>query len=277
MKRIILYAVLILLAVILLLPLYWTLIGSFLPQEEFAFHYGGHSRSPAWFTLNPSLEQYAQLLYPEDWMYIGFPRSFAVSLFSAAAMTALHLLTVPVLGFYLAKQDSRWTRAIFYFVILTMLAPLQITMTPTLILAKQLKIDNSWWAILLPSAVMPFGVFLTRQFIRSLPDEIIDAVRLDTNSVLSVLYYLVIPFSVPALCTLLMLCFSECYGMIEQPLILLDPAKSIMPLSVEMNSIYRLFPNVIFAASILFVSPCLLLYLFVKKPMIKTMNELTLL
>lgn len=77
-------------------------------------------------------------------------------------------------------------------------------------------------------------------------------------------------------CTLLMLCFSECCAMIEQPLILLDPAKNIMPLSVEMNSIYRLFPNVIFAASILFVSPCLLLYLFVKKPMIKTMNELTL-
>lgn len=105
---------------------------------------------------------------------------------------------------------------------------------------------------------------------------IIDAVRLDTNSVLSILYYLVIPFSVPALCTLLMLCFSECCAMIEQPLILLNPAKNIMPLSVEMNSIYRLFPNVIFAASILFVSPCLLLYLFVKKPMIKTMNELTL-
>ena len=123
---------------------------------------------------------------------------------------------------------------------------------------------------------MPFGIFLTRQFIRSLPDEIIDAVRLDTNSVLSILYYLVIPFSVPALCTLLMLCFSECCAMIEQPLILLNPAKNIMPLSVEMNSIYRLFPNVIFAASILFVSPCLLLYLFVKKPMIKTMNELTL-
>ena len=58
MKRIILYAVLILPAVNLLLPLYWTLIGSFLPQEEFAFHYGDLSRSPAWFTLNPSLDQY---------------------------------------------------------------------------------------------------------------------------------------------------------------------------------------------------------------------------
>ena len=262
---------------ILLLPLYWTLIGSFLPQEEFAFHYGGLSRSPAWFTLNPSLEQYARLLYPEDWMYAGFLRSFSVSLFSASAMTALHLLTVPVLGFYLAKQNNRFARAFFFFVILTMLAPLQITMTPTLILAKQLKINNTWWAILLPSAVMPFGIFLTRQFIRSLPDEILDAVRLDTNSVLSVLYYLVIPFSVPALCTLLMLCFSECCAMTEQPLILLDPAKNTMPLSVEMNSIYRLFPNVVFAASVLFVFPCLLLYFCVRKPIVRTMNGLTLL
>ena len=277
MKRIVLHAVLILLAVVLILPLYWTLIGSFLPQEKFAFHYGDLNRTPAWFTLNPSLEQYVQLLYPEDWMCVGFLQSFAVSLLSAAAMTALHLLTVPVLGFYLAKQNNRFVRVLFFFVILTMLAPLQITMTPTLILAKQLKIDNSWWAILLPSAVMPFGVFLTRQFMRGLPDEILDAARLDTNSVLSVLYYLVIPFSIPALCTLLMLCFSECYGMIEQPLILLDPAKSVMPLSVEMNSVYRLFPNVIFAASVLFVFPCLLLYLCVRKPMVRTMNELTLL
>lgn len=277
MKRTILYTVLILLAVVLLLPLYWTLIGSFLSQEEFAFHYGSVSRSPAWFSPRPSLEQYAQLLRPEDWKYTGFLRSFSVSLLSALAMTALHLLTVPVLGFYLAKQNNRFTRVLFFFVILTMLAPLQITMTPTLILAKQLKIDNSWWAILLPSAVLPFGIFLTRQFMRSLPDEILDAARLDTDSVFSVLCYLVIPFSIPALCTLLMLCFSECYGMIEQPLILLDPVKSIMPLSVEMNSIYRLFPNVIFAASVLFVSPCLLLYLLVRKPMVKTMNELTLL
>ena len=192
-------------------------------------------------------------------------------------MTALHLLTVPVLGFYLAKQNNRFARVFFFFVILTMLAPLQITMTPTLILAKQLKIDNSWWAILLPSAVMPFGIFLTRQFFRALPDEILDAARLDTDSVFSVLCRLVIPFSVPALCTLLMLCFSEYFGMIEQPLILLDPAKNIMPLSVEMNSVYRLFPNVVFAASVLFVSPCLLLYFCVGEPIVRTMNEMTLL
>lgn len=277
MKRVILYAFLILMAVVLLLPLYWTLIGSFLPQTEFAFHYGGLSRSPAWFTMHPTLEQYAQLLYPQDWMYAGFLRSFSVSLLSASAMTALHLLTVPVLGFYLAKYSSRFARVLFFFVILTMLSPLQITMTPALILAKQLTIDNTWWAILLPSAVMPFGIFLMRQFIRGLPDEILDAARLDTDSVVSVLYHLVIPFSAPGLCTLLMLCFSECFGMIEQPLILLDPAKNIMPLSVEMNSIYRLYPNVIFAASVLFVFPCLLLYVCVRKPMVRTMNELTLL
>ncbi len=276
MKRVILYSFLILLAAVLLLPLYWTLIGSFLPQAEFTLHYSSVSRSPAWFSLAPSLEQYTGLLYPEDWMPLGFLRSFSATLLSASAMTALHLLTVPVLGFYLAKQNSRFARAIFFFVILTMLAPLQITMTPTLILAKQLRIDNTWWAILLPSAVMPFGIFLTRQYMRSLPDELLDAIRLDTDSVLSVLSHLVLPFSFPALCTLLMLCFSECCGMIEQPLILLDPAKTTMPLSVEMNSIYRLYPNVIFAASVLFICPCLLLYLLVRKPMIKAMNELTL-
>ena len=276
MKRVVLYAVLFLLAAVLLVPLYWTLIGSFLSQEEFDFYFSAVSRGAAWFTLRPSLEQYAHLLYPEDWMDAGFLRSYSVSLLSASAMTALHLLIVPVLGFYLAKQNNRFTRFLFFFVVLTMLAPLQITMTPTLILAKQLRIDHSWWAILLPSAAMPFGIFLTRQFIRSLPDEILDAARLDTDSVLTVLYRLVIPFSAPALCALLLLSFLEGYGMIEQPLILLDPTTSIMPLSVEMNSIYRLFPSVIFAASVLFVFPCLLLYLCVRKPMIKTMRALTL-
>ena len=84
-------------------------------------------------------------------------------------------------------------------------------------------------------------------------------------------------FAVLLCCGLvLMISFSEFYSMIEQPLILLDPADHIMPLSVEMNHISRLFPNTVFAASVLFILPCLLLYLLVRKQMIRKMNELTL-
>ena len=266
----------ILLVAVLLLPLYWTLIGSFLTEEEFILHYGSVFRSPAWFAPRPSAEQYASLLFPEESGYESFTRHFAVSLLSASAMTLLHVLTVPILGFYLAKHDGRLTRFIFFFVVLAMLAPLQVTMTPTLILAKQLKLDNSWWAILLPSAVTPFGIFLTRQFLRALPDELLEAARLDTDSVFTVLRCIVLPESFPAMMTLLMIGFSEFYSMIEQPLILLDPSDHIMPLSVEMNHISRLFPNTVFAASVLFILPCLLLYLLVRKQMIRKMNELTL-
>ncbi len=276
MKQKILYLPLILLSAVLLLPLYWTLIGSLLPEAEFVSHYGSVSRSPAWFTLRPSMEQYVQLLYPEEWELQTFMRHFFVSLLSASAATVLHVLTVPLLGFYLAKQNSGFARFLFFFVILTMLAPLQITMTPTLILSKQLRINNSWWAILLPSAVMPFGIFLTRQNFRALPNELLEAARMDTDSVFSVLRHIAVPISAPALLTLMMLGFSEFYSMIEQPLILLDPMDHIMPLSIEMNDIARFSPNVVFASSVLFILPPLLLYFLVRKPMIQMMNELTL-
>lgn len=276
MKKKLLFVYSLAIAFIIVLPVYWIFIGSFLSGTDYSFYFGIVPQKPAWFPLHPSIEQYKALLFPEAIPYRTFLQHFCVSLLSSLFISVLHMLVVPPLGFYLARQKNRFSNCLFFFVVLTMLAPLQVTMPPSLILSRQIGTFNTWWAIVLPMAVMPFGVFLMRQFFRALPGEMLEAALLDTNSFLQVFWHIVIPAFLPAFLSLFLIGFSEFYSMIEQPLILLDSLDHTMPLAVEMNNIYRLSRESVFAASVLFIAPCLILYSFIHKPLMKALEDFVL-
>lgn len=274
-KKFLPLAALILLSALMLLPVYWTTAGAFLNADSYAAHYASTSRSPAWLPLPPVLTQFVTLMEPDLLGIVEYAAEFLLSVKITLIILLIHIPVAVLLGYVLAKVPFRGKSALFFLIILAMLAPLQVTLTPTLIISRELGLQNSWWSILLPAFVMPFGIFLMRQFIIAVPDEVLEATRLETESLTVVLLRIIVPMTLPACLTLIILTFAESWNMVEQPMLMLESAY-IEPLSLSLNDINRLDGHHVFAASLLYMLPILILYIFLRRHLIQSLTEMQL-
>lgn len=162
-------------------------------------------------------------------------------------------------GYVLSKIRFRGCGIIYGAYVFMMLLPPQVTLLPVYIASRTLGLINSWWSIVLPGIFSPMGVFLMRQFLVTVPDEMYACMRLETTSTLRLLLYGILPCVKPGLITLLVVVFSENWAMVEQPLLLLsDP--STFPLSLALCSKEVVPLDTAFAAAILFLLPAFALY-----------------
>jgi multiple sugar transport system permease protein len=177
-------------------------------------------------------------------------------------------------AFAFAKIDFRGRNIIFGIYVFTILLPFQVTLVPNYLMLDKIRmltglnLFDTHWAIILPGIFSSFGIFLMRQFIRGVPDEVIESARMDGAGYLAVLFKIVIPMIKPALFTLVLLTFIDSWNIIEQAIIFIDtPLK--MPLSVFLDNIYQSDFNVFFAGAALYLLPPV--YVFIKGE--KFLNE----
>jgi len=125
---------------------------------------------------------------------------------------------------------------------------------------KQLRLYNTNWALILPGVFAPFGVFLLTQFMRGMPDDVVEAAALETNSPIRLLFQVVGPMVYPGLVALFLLSFADAWNMVEQPLILLQDSWRY-PLSLALNNMRGTdILSVAFAGSVLYMIPVVFLY-----------------
>jgi multiple sugar transport system permease protein len=154
-----------------------------------------------------------------------------------------------------------------------MMMPFQVTLLPNYIQARFLGIYDTYWAIILPGVFAPFGVFLLRQFMRYIPDEFIEAVSLESQSVADILRIAIIPALKPGIIALAVLSFAESWNMVEQPLVLMEDSLRY-PLSIALNSIIERSTNVAFAGSVIFMIPIVILYCYFDEHIFKGIGNL---
>lgn len=247
---------------LLALPLLMTLLSSFMSAEELSVVYA-EGESFRWIPYRATAESYFRLLFASETYLATFWNSMGIAAASTALQTGISL----IVGYALAKCRFRGRDAVFYVYTLVMLAPYQVTLLPNYMLMKDLGLYNSWWALILPAAFSPLGVFLMRQFLLEMPDEILEAAHMDTSSNLRVLIRVVAPSVRPALLTVAALSFAECWNMVEQPLVLLEDAWRY-PLSLRLNGLSGGAMDVRFSGAVLAMLPAILLYFLFE-------NELT--
>jgi alpha-1,4-digalacturonate transport system permease protein len=140
--------------------------------------------------------------FTEPLRRFNFARFLSNSLVVTIASTILTLLINSMCAFALSKYSFRGRDAIFVFILSTLMIPISVILVPAFLVVTSLGLTNSLWGVILPPAATPTGVFLLRQYMLTIPDELIDAARMDGASEWRVYWRIVLPLAAPALAVL---------------------------------------------------------------------------
>ncbi len=239
-------------------PFYWTLVTSFKSREEVMLF------PPTWWPAQPTVEHWIGLTELRLGNFLIFFRNSA---FIATMVTLLILLTSSLGGYVFAKHRFRGRDVLFFGILSMMMIPFNVSIIPLYALMVDFKWTNSYWALIIPSAYSPFGIFLLRQFIHSIPDELIDAARIDGASEFGIFFQIILPLSTAALGALAIFTFIGQWDDFLWPLVIIDePALYTLPLGLSQFR-GRTGTDVggLAAASMLAVLPVLIVYFIAQR------------
>ena len=210
-----------LLAVIILLPMVQTFLYSFSSTGEMTalMDTRDNRNLNEWMDphLSPnlfSLGQYEQVLIKDDKILFYFTNSVKY----AAAILLGQTLVIPALAFGLSKFKFRGREAIFFLIVMLMLLPFQVTMVPNVLTLRFMGLMDTVWAVILPMIFAPFFIFLLRQYMIALPDELLEAASMDGAGPFRSFLWIVLPVCRPVLGAAAALSFAESWNLVEQPL-----------------------------------------------------------
>ncbi len=209
-----LYIILIGWAAFSLLPYLWSFTSSFKDLTQI-FHY-----PPQFLPTNFNLTNYINLFTK-----VFFARWMINSLALAITTTILVVLFCSMAGYAFAKFNFPFKNTLFTFMLGSLMIPFQLIMTPLYIEMNQLKWLNSYWALVVPWIAPAFGIFLMRQYMLSLPTELLDAARMDGCSEFRIYWQVVLPLARPALGTLAIYEFMNSWNSFLWPLMVLRDLK----------------------------------------------------
>ncbi len=188
---------------------------------------------PTWWPETFTLENYETLFTKLD-----FPTYFLNSVVVATAVTVGNVLFGAMLGYALAKLEFPGKRLVFGLVLATLMIPGVVTFVPLFILVTNMGLTNTLTGMWLPFLAAPFGVFLMRQFILGLPDELIQAARVDGAGELRIFFSVIMPLCGPALATVGILTFLGSWNNFLWPLVVAtSEEKYTLPVALALYSI----------------------------------------
>jgi ABC-type glycerol-3-phosphate transport system permease component len=201
------YAILVLLGAGSILPLLWMLSTSFKQTEAFYVY------PPQLIPENPTLANYVDFLSRGAWRFVTNTIVISVS------VTLIVVATSLMAGYALAKIPFRGRNVLFTLLLSGLMIPWEITIIPLYIIIVRLGWVNTYPGVILPMCATPLGIFIMRQFLRSIPSELIDAARVDGASEFAIFRQIVVPLCRPATAALATIMFLSAWGAFLWPLI----------------------------------------------------------
>ncbi|KAA3657882.1 MAG: carbohydrate ABC transporter permease [Chloroflexi bacterium] len=256
------YIILILGSFIAMLPFIWMILAAFKTGQEL------RQIPPTFLPQEWTLDNFRTIFNDEDLPLLTF---YGNSAFVALMNTTLVLFTSSLFGFIFAKYDFRGKKTIFWFILATMMIPFQVMMIPSYLILVKLGLLNSLWGLVVGSAVDAFGIFLITQFAKSIPNELLDAARVDGASEWRIYWKIALPQLGPAMATLGMLTFMFNWNSYLWPLIVLtEQQKRTLPIILNWYSTQHSTQiHLTMAASVLVVVPILIVFLAMQKWIVK--------
>ena len=258
------FALLFAIALVMLLPIVFTFLYSFFPKSEISAYLGqrGNYDGGKWMDVlfspaQVSLRQYYTILIEEP----QYLQLFCNSVLYAGAILLGQALVIPLTAYALSRFRFRGRDALFFLVLVLMVLPFQVTMAPSVMTLRALGLLNTPWAVILAMVFSPFYLFLIRQFMIGIPNEIVEAGQMDGAGTFRCFLHVMLPVCRPIICAAAALSFADSWNMVEQPLVYLTD-QSRQPLSVMFNQINTDSTGVAFAGAALYLLPMLLVYIY---------------
>jgi len=261
-KYILIYFILLVGAVAFTYPFLWMILATLSPENEIGALYFLPSR----FTLYNYLQVFQK---------IPILRSFLNSLLVSSLITAGVLVFGSMVGYALSRLKFTGRNLIFYLIIFTMTLPFQITLIPQYILMVKFRWVDTYLALIVPYLMSAFGIIMFRQYFKSIPQDLIDAARIDGCGEMRILFNILWPNSVPALITVGIITFMTTWNEVLWPLIVIRSEKLM-----TMPQIVTLFVvggrsesqlGVKLASATLLAVPIILAYIFFQRYFIESM------
>lgn len=217
-------AFLLVFSVIMMYPMLWTIMTS--------------------FKTNADIRMNRTKIFPEKFSLEGFINAFEKapieqwfinSLFITVVVTILVILTSTFIGYVFAKYDFKGKKFLFAVMLATMMIPGQITMIPRYLLIQNLHMYDTFWALIIPSVVSVFGVYLAKQFIEDVPTSLCDAAKIDGAGPLGIYWHVILPNIKPAIGSIGIFTAMRVWNDYLNPLLMLNKVENMtLPLGLVM-------------------------------------------
>jgi ABC-type glycerol-3-phosphate transport system permease component len=249
------YVILIFFSLLTIVPIYWAVVTSFETSSMI------YSWPPLWFPNPISLSNYAKIFKEFPIIRMAFN-----SVIIALSLIVTNVLFCSLAGYVFARKHFPGRDILFALIIGTMMIPMYSRLVPLYLLSVKLGLVNTYGGLILPSAILAFGIFLMRQYISTLSQEIEDAARIDGCSDWGILFRIILPQSKPVVVSLIL--FTLVYSLHDflWPLIIISTAE-MRPITVGM--VMYLDPFVVewgplMAMTSILVMPLVILYVFLQ-------------
>ena len=250
------YIVAVLLAVIALVPFVWMISTSLKSRGALM------SIPIEWIPAEPTLDAYGEVF-----SRFPFLKTIGNSLFITCSFTLLTIVSASMAAFAFAKIRFRGSRLVLGLYLATMMIPTQVTMIPLFVVMNKLGLIDSYASVILPGIFKPFAVFMLVQQMRAIPEDFLDAARIDGAGIFRVYRSIALPMCAPTIATLAVTTFMESWNDYLWPLLMLtDRNKMTLPIALStLNGQYNTEYNVLMAGSLISMIPIVIIYLCAQK------------
>ena len=258
LSNIIFYVISVALAVMVVIPFYWMIITSLKSK-------GALMALPIqWIPRHPTLQSYRKVfsLFP-------FGKAILNSLFVSITFTVITVLSSSMAAFAIAKIRFKGAGVFFRMYLMSMMIPTQITLIPLFIIMSRLNLTNTYTSVISPSIFSAFSIFLLVQNLRSLPDDFMEAARIDGASLWTTFFRVIMPMEKPVLATLVITTFMGAWNDYLWPLVMLSD-KNKMTLTLALNTLngqYGTEYNVLMAGCLISMIPIIVVYIIAQTQM----------
>ena len=256
LARIGVYTLLIVGAVLAVFPLLWMVSASFMAAGEASTY------PPHIIPHHATLDNYRSLF-----TRLALGRSLANSALIATVVTVISVLINSMAGYALAKLRFRSRAGVYKALSLGLILPAQVAMLPLFLLMKEMHLVNTYWGVIIPGLASIFGILLTHQYALAIPDDLLDAARVDGATELQLYRLVVLPVIAPILATLAIWTFLATWNDFMWPLIVLsDDRKYTLPVAIaNLAGEHVQDAELMMAGSVVTVLPVMLVFLFLQR------------
>lgn len=252
-------------AFIQLVPFIWALLGAFKSRQDVLAY---PVKWLPFMDFRPTVSNFVEVFQK-----VPLARYFLNSITVAAAILVLNVILCPLAGFALAKYKFRGRDLIFMFILSTIMIPFEVTVVPLYVIAQRLGWLDTYAGLIIPVGIEVFAVYLARQFIMGIPDELVEAARMDGCSEVGIFTRVIMPLCRPLLLAISILVFTTNWNAFFWPLIVTSSGlMSTLPLGLSrLVMTYEVPYNLLMAGSVLATLPTVFLYLYLQEYFIKGM------